>query len=68
MNQCLLKATDTVRPLLLIGVPSLNIPPIEPFKLEKISLEQGTSSVNVKVSLTDVKIHGLSKYKFNKYE
>lgn len=68
LNECLLKATDTVRPFLIKGVPELQIPPMEPFLLPEASLEQGTQALNFKATLYNTSVYGLSNYNFTYYE
>lgn len=68
LNQCLLKATNTVKPFLIKGVPELGIPPIEPFEIPQVSLQQGTQALKFKASLSHIKAYGLSSYKFSKFE
>lgn len=68
LNRCLLKATETVRPFLVEGVPELRLPPIEPFFLPEAVLEQGTASLNFKATLYNTSVYGLSNYKFGRYE
>ncbi|XP_050309980.1 uncharacterized protein LOC126745968 [Anthonomus grandis grandis] len=68
LNQCLLDATETLRPYLAKGVPELSIPPFEPFKIPQIKLEQGTRALNFKAVLDNVVVHGLTNYKFSKFD
>ncbi|CAG9768275.1 unnamed protein product [Ceutorhynchus assimilis] len=68
LNQCLLNATEQVRPYLAKGVPELKIPPFEPFMLPELKLEQGTNALNFKAVLNNVLIHGMSKYKFSRFD
>lgn len=68
INDCLLKATETVRPFLIKGVPELKIPPMEPFLLPEATLQQGTEALNFKATLYNTSVYGLSNYKFSKYE
>ncbi|KAK9879052.1 hypothetical protein WA026_003867 [Henosepilachna vigintioctopunctata] len=68
INECLLKATDQVRPYLIKGVPELNMPSIDPFTIPEVSLEQGSNILNFKAKLNDIIIHGLSNYKFSQFD
>ncbi|KAL3279160.1 hypothetical protein HHI36_016674 [Cryptolaemus montrouzieri] len=68
INDCLLKATDQVRPYLIKGVPELNVPPIEPFIIPEVTLEQGSNILNFKAKLNDIVVRGLSKYKFSQFD
>lgn len=68
LNECLLKATETVKPFLIKGVPELNVPTIEPLIIPSIELEQGSQALNFKASLMNVTVHGLSSYHLDKFE
>uniref|UniRef100_A0A6P7G0V7 Uncharacterized protein LOC114334791 n=1 Tax=Diabrotica virgifera virgifera TaxID=50390 RepID=A0A6P7G0V7_DIAVI len=68
LNQCLLDATEKVKPYLAKGIPELNIPSFEPFIIPEINLEQGTNALNFKAKLLNTEIHGLTKYKFTKFD
>lgn len=54
--------------LLAKGVPELNMPPVEPLNIPEIKLEQGTRALNFKAVLKNVKIHGMTSYKFSRFE
>lgn len=64
LDQCILDATETLRPYLKKGIPELNIPSFDPLRIPLITLQQGTDAVNYKVSLIDTKVYGFDKYKF----
>ncbi|KAG5895537.1 hypothetical protein JTB14_010681 [Gonioctena quinquepunctata] len=68
LNECLLDATEKVKPFMARGVPELNVPPMEPFLIPEIVLEQGTSALNFKAKLKDVLVHGLADYKFSRFD
>ncbi|KAL1490584.1 hypothetical protein ABEB36_013253 [Hypothenemus hampei] len=68
LNQCLLRATEQMRPYLVQGIPELNLPPFEPFNLPQLGLQQGTQALNFKAVLKNVIIHGLTKYKFSRFD
>lgn len=46
------------------GIPERNIPPIEPLSIPMVMLQQGTSAVNYKADLKDIKVYGLRNYQF----
>lgn len=46
------------------GIPAYHIPAIEPLVIPMIMLQQGTSAVNYKADLKDIKVFGLSDYQF----
>ncbi|XP_044268677.1 uncharacterized protein LOC123013889 [Tribolium madens] len=68
LNQCLLNATEQVRPFLQKGVPELNVPPISPFYVPEVNLQLGTEFISYKSSLTNVIVTGLDTYKFTKFD
>lgn len=50
-----------------VGIPSLNIPPMDPLLLPLVKIEQGKeSSVAVKLVFRDCKIHGITNAIINK--
>ncbi|XP_071439891.1 protein takeout-like [Hetaerina americana] len=63
--KCALKNTVDVQPHIANGIPELVIPPMDPLNIPEIVLEQGTQAINYKCVLTNVKLHGLSDYKFS---
>lgn len=68
MEECLIKATETVRPFLQKGVPELGIPSISPLIIPQISLEQGTDTTNYQAYAKNVSLYGLDGYKFIRNE
>lgn len=68
LSECLIKATETVKPYLVKGVPELGIPAIEPYVIPEITLEQGTQALNFKALLKNVVVKGLGAYKFSQFE
>lgn len=68
LNQCLLNATEKIRPFLAKGIPELKVPSFEPFNIPQIELAQGTQALNFKAVLSNVIAHGLTAYKFNRFD
>ncbi|XP_074042106.1 circadian clock-controlled protein daywake [Leptinotarsa decemlineata] len=66
LEQCLLTATETVRPDMIEGVPDLFVSVVN-FTVPRIQMEQGTRAVNYKASFENLKLLGLEKYKFTQY-
>ncbi|KAG8238453.1 hypothetical protein J437_LFUL002910 [Ladona fulva] len=62
--KCGLKNTVDVQPHIANGVPEINVPPMDPLTIPEIKLQQGTQAVNYKCTLSNVKVRGLSQYKF----
>lgn len=68
LNQCLLKATEEVRPYLVAGVPELKMPAIASLHLPEMLLEQDTGAMNFKAKLTNALVTGYDSYKFSQFE
>jgi Haemolymph juvenile hormone binding protein (JHBP) len=64
----LLQAIDESAKLMEKGIPSLNIPSIEPLEIDNVVLNHGTnnSRFNLRSSFKDVKIFGLASSKLNR--
>lgn len=67
LQECLLKATEQVRPDIRKGIPDF-LPGIEKFVIPEISMQQGTRAVNYKAFFRNVTVLGLDQYKFTRYE
>lgn len=51
------------------GIPILNIPPLDPLKIEKMYISQGKNSpVNIALNFTNIDLTGLSNAMFYKVE
>nr|XP_018909208.1 PREDICTED: protein takeout-like [Bemisia tabaci] len=68
LNKCVLQQVTKGKPYIAKGVPELNIPSVEPLHIPMVTLEQGTQAVNYKAKLKDLKVYGLSHYKFQKID
>ncbi|CAH1163330.1 unnamed protein product [Phaedon cochleariae] len=66
MEECLIAATNQVRPYIIGGIPDF-LPPLENFTVPKITLEDGKGALNFKAELINVTLMGLEKYKFTRY-
>lgn len=66
LSNCLLKATETVRPFFKAGIPKLQIPSIAPILLYEWIIEQRTEQMNYYAHLRDVDLDGFLNYKVSK--
>ncbi|GLV39168.1 uncharacterized protein CBL_06219 [Carabus blaptoides fortunei] len=64
LGECLLNATNTLKPHLEKGFPEFGIPEIDPLVIPMAKLEQDTKSVNYKAMFINMTVKGLSDYKF----
>ncbi|GJQ88016.1 hypothetical protein Trydic_g12940 [Trypoxylus dichotomus] len=64
ISRCWQQTVQELQPYLIKGIPEFDIPPIEPFVVEQIRLDQGNSpTVNFIANLTDLKFYGGGNYK-----
>ncbi|XP_063224782.1 protein takeout-like [Bacillus rossius redtenbacheri] len=58
-NACALKNGISALPKLVKGDASLHIPVLDPLRLDRIDVKQGSGPVRVELALTDVSVQGL---------
>ncbi|XP_066159116.1 protein takeout-like [Euwallacea fornicatus] len=68
LNKCLQRTFNHLRPYLVNGLTDLNVPSIDPFKLEKIIIENGQGPLKVKASFYNVTANGAQNYTVEKIE
>ncbi|KAH1014386.1 hypothetical protein HUJ04_003230 [Dendroctonus ponderosae] len=62
INKCLQKTFNHLRPYLINGLNDLNVPSIDPFKLDKIIIENGQGPLKVKAAFYNVTATGAQNY------
>ncbi|XP_055384413.1 circadian clock-controlled protein daywake [Condylostylus longicornis] len=62
IDDCVWKSIDKLRPYLISGIPTLNIPPMEPLLVPLVKVDQSVGPIYVKSQYNDVKIMGTSKF------
>lgn len=62
INDCIADSINNLREKLTVGIPELEVPPLEPFKLNEIRLLRGPNSARLDVNLTDLQVWGPSKF------
>ncbi|KAI4499870.1 hypothetical protein M0802_005126 [Mischocyttarus mexicanus] len=70
LNKCMKENIEIFRPQLNKGIPELNIPPYNPFYINRIDFNQTSGSISLNSTFTDVKIFNAfnSDVKYFKYE
>lgn len=48
------------------GIPKLKIPPLDPFSLPKMSMNRRSDSLNLKTTMTQLNVTGLTKVRVSK--
>lgn len=66
MAVCIQNSVEALRPLLIKGLPELNIKGIDPFQIERISVFDGVQNPDVKLFFNNVVITGLGNFKVTK--
>lgn len=68
LNECLVKAAQTVKPLLKNGLKEFGVPSLNPLVIPSITLEQGTDKLNYKMSVNNYTIYGVDNYTVNVFK
>ncbi|CAH1980849.1 unnamed protein product [Acanthoscelides obtectus] len=63
LNKCILRATETVRPYILEGVPNFSKSVVN-FSIPAVVLQDGNQAINYRADVTDMTMYGLENYKF----
>ncbi|XP_050310040.1 circadian clock-controlled protein daywake-like [Anthonomus grandis grandis] len=66
LNKCLQGTFNHLRPYLVNGLTDINVPSIDPFKLDKIVIENGQGPLKVKASFYNVTAQGAQNYTVEK--
>ncbi|KAK9700681.1 hemolymph juvenile hormone binding protein (JHBP) [Popillia japonica] len=64
--KCLIDAVHHLSPYLAAGIPEIELPSVEPFRMEELSLSLTTGPNGYKVTLSDIDIFGASNFTVNK--
>ncbi|CAL8071973.1 unnamed protein product [Orchesella dallaii] len=62
LNKCLQQVLKDLKPRLAEGVPEINLPAMEPLKLENVAFQQGSGPVRIVAEFTNVEVSGLSNF------
>lgn len=64
--ECLIGALHHLQPYLANGIPEIELPPVEPFKMDELSLSLTSGPNGYKVRLVDIDVFGASNYSVTK--
>lgn len=62
METCIKNSVTELRPLLIKGIPEVNIPSCEPLHVPEVVIDQGSGAISLKSTYKDIKIYGPSKF------
>lgn len=60
--QCFIGALHHLRPYLATGIPEIELPSVEPFLMDELSLSLTSGPNGYKVTLKDIDVYGASNY------
>lgn len=66
LTECAVLALHHIRPYLKQGIPEIEMPPVEPFRIDSLSLALTSGPNGYKITLRDVDIYGASNYTISK--
>ncbi|KAH1024377.1 hypothetical protein HUJ05_003868 [Dendroctonus ponderosae] len=62
VETCVKNSVEALKPMLKEGLPELNVPGIDPFKMEQIEIMDGTLLPELKASLVNLEVIGLGDF------
>lgn len=65
LDTCIKNSVGELRPLLIKGIPELNIPSCEPLRVPEVVIDQGNGAVSLKSTYKNIEIYGPSKFIIN---
>ncbi|KAL1490580.1 hypothetical protein ABEB36_013250 [Hypothenemus hampei] len=60
--KCIMNSVEQLRGKLKIGIPELNVPPIEPLLLDEIKLRSGPNQAKIDANITNARVWGPSGF------
>ncbi|XP_076238612.1 protein takeout [Calliopsis andreniformis] len=58
LNDCIKQSVNLLKPYLKNGIPALNIPPCEPFRINEININQASGPIYMESKYSNVSIYG----------
>lgn len=66
IGTCIKQSVENLKPALIKGIPEMNVPPLDPFKMANVVIFDGTQIPNLKASLANLEVTGLSNFDITK--
>lgn len=66
LEKCVVKMLENIRPQLAKGIPEMRLPPLDPFFVPLIRMDQGTRSVNFQAKFENITAYGGQNFQINK--
>ncbi|XP_063224580.1 uncharacterized protein LOC134532149 [Bacillus rossius redtenbacheri] len=62
LTDCFIAALHHLQPFVARGIPEIEMPAVEPFRMEELSLALTTGPNGYRITLKDIDIHGVSNF------
>lgn len=62
LNACLRDSFNGLKPYLISGIPEINLPPMEPLKIDLLGIENNAGNIRIKGLFTNVVNSGASNF------
>ncbi|KAK9888502.1 hypothetical protein WA026_000752 [Henosepilachna vigintioctopunctata] len=62
INNCVIRSLNHLRPYLIQGMNNMHLPSIEPFKIDRMVIENGRGSFRIRAAFFNVTAYGASNY------
>lgn len=62
INGCIKNSFNHLKSFLGNGLPELNVPSLEPLKIDQLAMENDAGAVRIKALFSDIIVHGASNY------
>lgn len=66
-NQCALGMLQDLVPLLPLGIPTADIPPLEPFYYPSLQVDYSLPSFDIKANMSNISITGVTNFKLHDF-
>ncbi|KAF2898200.1 hypothetical protein ILUMI_07975 [Ignelater luminosus] len=67
LNECVLRAFNEIRPYVNNGIEEIGLPPLNPFVVSKLTVQQEWSLANYTLTATNYTIEGLNNYDIKEF-
>jgi hypothetical protein len=64
--RCIRESVEILKPRLKSGIPEINVPSLEPLRIDEIAIFRGEPPSNLKAFLRNIDVHGASDFQITK--
>ncbi|KAF2878874.1 hypothetical protein ILUMI_27294 [Ignelater luminosus] len=62
LSACIANSVNTLIPYLKVGIPELDVPPLEPLQLNDVQLKLGSDDAKIATNITNIHVWGASSF------